>query len=70
MADEADKSDIRISDAIDQAIMQARAAPALRHRGKCHFCDECVTGKMLFCDADCSQDFQAEEDALKRAGRQ
>jgi hypothetical protein len=67
--DDADKSDQRIADAVEQAITQARSAPALRPRGRCHFCDECVAGKLLFCEKACSEDFQAEEDAFKRMGR-
>jgi hypothetical protein len=69
MSDEADRSDQKIADAIEQAIMQARSAPALRPNGKCHFCDEPVAAPLLFCDMDCAQDFEAEEDQLKRMGR-
>lgn len=69
MADEADMSDSRIQLGIDQAIAQARSAPALRPNGKCHFCDECVTGKLLFCNQDCSQDHRNEEEQLRRMGR-
>jgi hypothetical protein len=54
MADEADKSDARIAESVEIALRQARVAPALRANGKCHFCGECVTGKLLFCDRDCA----------------
>lgn len=67
--DDADKSDDRIAAQVEIALDQARRAPALRANGKCHFCDECVTGKLLFCDQDCSQDFAGEEEQLKRMGR-
>jgi hypothetical protein len=67
--DDADKSDQRIADAVEQAITQARSAPALRPRGRCHFCDECVIGRLLFCDRDCAEDFEAEEDQMRRAGK-
>jgi hypothetical protein len=69
MADDADKSDPRIEATVEMALRQARAAPSLRPRGKCHFCDECVTGKLLFCDSRCRDDFEAEEEQLKRLGR-
>lgn len=69
MADDADKADNHITDTVEIARMQARSAPALRANGKCHFCGECVTGKLLFCDPDCAQDFENEEEQMKRAGR-
>jgi hypothetical protein len=68
VSDEADRSDQKIFDAIEQALTQARSAPALRPKGKCHFCDECVTGKLLFCDPQCRDDFAEEDDQLKRMG--
>jgi hypothetical protein len=67
--DEADAADREIEAWRELAIRQTRAAPALRPNGKCHFCQECVIGKLLFCDADCAQDFEAEEEQLRRAGR-
>jgi hypothetical protein len=69
MADECDQSDERIQLGIDQAIAQARSAPYLKPNGKCHFCDECVIGKLLYCSADCRQDGENEDDQLKRLGR-
>jgi hypothetical protein len=69
MADDADKAGPGIEDTVQIGIEQARSAPALRPRGRCHFCDECVIGKLLFCDRDCAEDFEAEEDQMKRAGK-
>jgi hypothetical protein len=69
MADECDRSDQRIADAIERGILQARSAPALRPKGRCHFCDEPAEAPLLFCDMDCSHDFSNEEEAIKRAGR-
>lgn len=67
--DDADKSDQRIADAVEMAIHQARRAPAFRPNGKCHFYQECVVGKLLFCDRVCASDHEAEEQQLKRMGR-
>lgn len=67
--DEADKADREIEARQAMAIRQARSAPALRSNGKRHFCAECVTGKLLFCDADCAQDFENEEQQLMRTGK-
>lgn len=67
--DDADRATERIQQVIDTARAQAAAAPALRPRGTCHFCGECVTGKLLFCDKACAEDFDAEEAQLRRMGR-
>lgn len=67
--DDCDLSDGRIAHAVEIALDQARRAPALPPNGKCYFCGECVTGKLLFCGANCRDDFAAEEEAMKRAGR-
>lgn len=67
--DEADMSDDRIQLDIDIARAQASSAPCLRPNGKCHYCDECVTGKLLFCDVVCRDDFEAEDEQLRRMGR-
>jgi hypothetical protein len=69
MADEADMSDERIALTVQAAIEQARRAPALRARGCCHYCDEPVPAPLLFCDKTCAEDFDAEEQQLKRMGR-
>jgi predicted nucleic acid-binding Zn ribbon protein len=50
-------------------IRQARSAPALMPKGECHFCGEEVADGLRFCGPDCRDDFQAEEEALKRMGK-
>jgi len=66
-----------IMDVSDQGTQQeefARAA-ALSHRepvalfltGRCGYCEEHTGG--LFCNIDCRNDWQREQDAKKRAGR-
>lgn len=69
MADDADRADGPIQAVIDRARAQAAAAPCLRANGKCHYCGECVTGKLLFCSTDCAQDFDFEKKQLHRSGK-
>jgi hypothetical protein len=66
--DEADAADDQIEAQRAAGIEQARRAPALRPKQACHFCDELVTGNLLFCDIACREDFDAEEAQLKRMG--
>lgn len=40
----------------------------LEPTGKCHFCDEIVEGKKLFCNQDCSSDYDREQTQLRRSG--
>lgn len=68
MADEADMSDERIQLAVEQAIGQARRAPALHPKGTCHYCDEPVNSR-LFCNAECRESHEVEQAQLKRMGR-
>jgi hypothetical protein len=70
MADAADRADSETDAAFAEALWQARRAPALRPKGACHFCDEPVEAPKLFCSLECAEDFEAEEEALKRMGRQ
>lgn len=67
--DLADKADDRIQESIDAAIDQARRAPALHPKGSCHFCEEPLAYSLRFCDRGCAEDFEAEEEQLKRMGR-
>lgn len=66
--DDADMADVSIQQTVDAARARA-AAPALRARGTCHFCGECVTGKLLYCDTYCRDDHRAKQDQLRRMGR-
>lgn len=68
MADDADRANPSIECTIELGILQARSAPALKPKGRCHFCDEPAEHPLLFCSADCAHDFQNEEDQLKRMG--
>jgi hypothetical protein len=63
MADPADEA----SDFIDQELARQIAAaknqarPAKTPVGTCHHCGEKVDKGMIFCDADCRDDFDREE---------
>lgn len=71
--DEADRADAEITAGLSEGLwmaqQQAKRSPAFRPNGRCHFCDEPVTGEKLFCDLDCEEDQRIEEDQLKRLGR-
>lgn len=67
--DDADASDERIAIAVQQAVEQARRAPALRPKSRCHYCDEAIGYPLLFCEKACAEDFHNEEEQLKRIGR-
>lgn len=58
MADEADFADHLQQQRLDNAIAAVRSKPApLPPRGQCHHCGEHVEGSALFCDSNCSVDF-------------
>jgi hypothetical protein len=69
MSDEADIA----SDAIEMrrtvAIEQCRHRPGLLAKGSCWFCDEALPQGRKFCDRDCASDYEIEQAALARAGR-
>jgi predicted nucleic acid-binding Zn ribbon protein len=70
MSDHADQSDIRIAEAISEGLARVRRSTRLHSDGRCHFCDEPVPHAQLFCDVDCREDFEKEQAARLRAGRQ
>lgn len=67
-------------DVIDRAsqeeenILKANIAAAKRKtfhlepKGNCWFCDEKIEGAKLFCDQDCSCDYEREQSQLRRSG--
>lgn len=73
MVDQADRADREIDTALAHsrwlAAQQAQAAPALRSKGRCHYCDEEIAAPLLFCDKACAEDHAEEEAKLKRLGR-
>jgi hypothetical protein len=42
------------------ALHMRRKGPILRPVGTCYYCDQDVTGNRLFCDKDCSKDWEDE----------
>lgn len=69
MNDEADRSDEKIAAAIADGIDRVRRQTGLEHTGECHFCGEEVMAPLRFCDADCRDDYDAEQRANRRLGR-
>lgn len=69
MSDFADRSEWVIAQVITEGVAQARNAARLPATGSCHFCQDPVVETLLFCDADCRDDFEKEQAALHRAGR-
>ena len=68
-------------DIIDQAceLEQRLTAAYVQHArsqrdelaatGTCHYCEQSVDATKKFCDAECRDDWQREQDARRRAGR-
>lgn len=53
----------------ERSIANARKpVKKLYPAGFCHYCSERVDAGALFCDIDCSEGWQEEEDARKRNG--
>jgi len=69
MSDVADRADWRIAQDIKAAMAHARRMPQLEADGRCHYCDEYVAHDALFCNTDCRDDYEKEQEALRRAGR-
>lgn len=69
MADEADKSDERIQMAIESGVNAAHdAKPEAPHSGYCLTCGpkKPLPVNQRWCDADCRDDWQKEQDRIKR----
>lgn len=43
-----------------------RSATRMTPTGLCHFCDEVVADHMVFCDTNCRDWYQREQDARRR----
>jgi len=57
MADDADRSDHKITDLVDDSLSKIRRHMASRELapiGACHWCNEYVKGDRLFCCLECS----------------
>ncbi|MEO6918583.1 MAG: hypothetical protein ABI171_06080 [Collimonas sp.] len=69
MSDVANRAEWRIAMDLTVAKAHARCTPQLEADGYCHYCDEQVAHGALFCNTDCRDDCQWEQEALRRAGR-
>lgn len=69
MSDHADVSDKLIEMVVRIGLNSVRSQPALVADGRCYFCDEKIVSHILFCNVDCRDDYEKEQNALRRAGR-
>ncbi|MEO6919565.1 MAG: hypothetical protein ABI171_11230 [Collimonas sp.] len=69
MSDVADRAEWRIAMDLTVACAHARRTPQLEADGYCHYCDEQVAHGALFCNTECRDDYQREQEAFRRAGR-
>ena len=74
MADDADNSDDKIEAMREIGLAEVRKRMATRDlqpAGFCHspLCGEAVDGNRLFCDKDCSEDWDRTVAAKQRNGR-
>jgi len=49
-------------------MKHAAQEPALPATGACHWCDALVPAGVRWCDTDCREDLQREQDARRRGG--
>ncbi|AUR89481.1 hypothetical protein NVP1123O_52 [Vibrio phage 1.123.O._10N.286.48.F3] len=72
MGDQLDRAQQDMDFHLGVAIKNAKSAFANRElqvNGRCHYCDEYVEHpSALFCDSDCAQDWEKEQQARKRNG--
>jgi hypothetical protein len=68
MSDHADIADAKIFAVAARGLAAIRRRPVLDADCHCHFCDEAVAPEALFCDVDCRDDYDKEQDGLRRSG--
>lgn len=67
MADEVDIANMQAERWLNQALANRQTGPVMPPKGRCYYCervfeaDEENAGRKLFCDIDCSQDYEAEQ---------
>ena len=69
MSDHADRSDSIIFEAVRRGVAHLHRQPHLVADGRCHYCDEAIAPAVTFCDADCRDDYDKEQAAMRRTGR-
>ena len=68
MADEIDNAQADELFHREQQIRAAVGKPSLPAVGSCYFCFECVAPGLRFCDPDCRDGWEEEENARTRNG--
>jgi predicted nucleic acid-binding Zn ribbon protein len=66
MTDIADDAERR--EAEHRAAALSVRKPTVTPCGFCHYCNEPLRSSLLFCNTDCRDDFQAQQDAKRRNG--
>ena len=69
MSDHVDNTDKIIFAEVARGLAAVRSRPGLVAHGCCHYCDEVLAPVLLFCNADCRDDYEKEQAAKGRAGR-
>jgi hypothetical protein len=67
--DDADRADLKIENAIADAIREARRDHGMKATGFCLYCSEPVQQHYLFCCGECSQDWHTEQKLKRIAGK-
>ncbi|MBE2897815.1 DUF2116 family Zn-ribbon domain-containing protein [Pasteurellaceae bacterium 20609_3] len=68
MADEADIADRQTQHALAVSLINARRHKHshLKPTGFCHYCKEKLDSERLFCDEDCRDDYEWEQNLSKQ----
>ena len=61
-----EREDIARAAALEAARRRVKAMPSL---GYCYYCGEALRAGKRFCDADCRDDYERQENMRKRTGR-
>lgn len=68
MADEIDRAQEHEEAMLQAAIASQQNAPRMKPTGSCHWCEEQVEGGLLFCDADCRDEYQRRKEIRRKQG--
>ena len=68
--DDADRSDQRITDTVDDGIQASRRAlnNSLKYCGVCHWCESPVSTGRVFCSTECCKFYEHERQRRKDLG--
>lgn len=69
MADEADIASLHEELHLAQSIFSSKKPLGPVPNGRCHWCDEVVGDNERFCDTNCRDDWQKEQNRLLNGGR-